>query len=72
MIHNIQLFQNVDWDTSVKAYVNSSPPKDIWTETNCFIIFNVLHSPILYRGRRGRYLMVVRFTITYAMSAYHH
>jgi hypothetical protein len=28
MIHNIQLFQNVDWDTSVKAYVNSSPPKD--------------------------------------------
>jgi hypothetical protein len=32
---------------------------EIWTETNYFIIFNVLHSPILYRGRRGRYLIQI-------------
>ena len=45
---------------------------EIWAETNDFIIFNELHSPILYRDRRGRDLMVVGFTTTYAMSACHH
>jgi len=27
---------------------------------------------IIYRGRRGRYHMVIGFTTTYAISAYHH
>ena len=64
---------------SIEGWTTMAPTLDchitsmeIWTETNYFIIFNVLHSPILYRGRRGRYLMVVIFTITYVMSAYHH
>ena len=30
------------------------------------------HSQFLYRGRRGRGWMVVEFTTTCAISAYHH
>ena len=33
----------------------------------------IAHTPFIYlRGSRGHDRMVVRFTITYAISAYHH
>jgi len=36
-------------------------------------VFNLIELPVLARrGRRGRDHMVVGFTTTYAISAYHH